>query len=66
MVPGYTIDADDGPDKDESWTLQQIVDANEPAVFDAEDLERIKALEVGEKLTFGGGAWAQFTIKRAF
>jgi len=55
----YTID-----ESDESWTLDQIVRANEPETFSAEDLERLKALEVGGSIQFGGGAWAEFTIKR--
>lgn len=55
----YMIDA-----SDESWTLDQIVKANEPATFEPEDLAKIQELPVGGKLSFGGGAWAEWTITR--
>jgi hypothetical protein len=59
----YTIDGDE-VGSDESWTLGQIIRANEPETFAEEDLERIKALPIGGSIQFGGGAWAEFTIKR--
>lgn len=63
MTARYMIDSDEGG-SDESWTLEQIVKANEPAAFDPEDLSEIESLPVGGKLSFGGGAWAEWTIKR--
>lgn len=64
-MPGnalYTVDAIDG--HDESWTLDQIVKANDPGTFAEEDLEAIRGLDQGQSLTFGGGAAAEWVIRR--
>lgn len=58
-APLYTVDG-----SDESWTLDQIVQANEPEAFDPDDVARLRSLPVGAEISFGGGAWAEFTIKR--
>ena len=59
MDPHYTID-----ESEESWTLEAILQANEPSTFSEQDINEIKALETGDKLNFGGGAAAEFVIER--
>jgi hypothetical protein len=63
MAPAmYMIDGD-AVESDESWTLEQMIRSNEDT-FCEEDVRLLKLLQVGQSLSFGGGAWAEFVIRR--
>lgn len=58
-LPRYTVDG-----SEESWTLTEILQANEPSAFSEDDIQQINALTAGSAIRFGGGAAAEFVIER--
>jgi hypothetical protein len=48
-------------DDDAVCTLADLVQAND---FDEDELEALRALDVGERYTGGGGAFAAWTVER--
>lgn len=56
----YRVDGD--PDTD--GTLAAFKRANRDAPLTREQYATIGSLPVGGKVTFTGGAWAEFTVKR--
>ena len=55
----YQID-----DNEESTTLEEFLADNQN--LDPEDVEKIKSLNVEETGHFGGGAWAEWKIRRVY
>ena len=51
-------------DEEESVTLQEFLADNQN--LDPEDVERIRSLDVGETGHFGGGAFAEWKIRRVY
>jgi len=45
-----------------TFTVGQFLDDN--LDMDAEEIDAIRSLEVGDKVTLGGGAGGEYTIKR--
>lgn len=47
----------------EPCSLEELLRVNEDD-FSDRDIEDLRSLTIGQSLTFGGGAWATFTITR--
>lgn len=45
----------------EAVDLEELIDANREGLH-PEELDAIRALQPGESITFGGGAWATFMV----